>query len=127
MCRNTKQLPGADDRSCVLDAQLVLADVNTVCIAQRRDIRSVIDDIRSRIASSVRFPTGYYLDYGGEFESEARASRTIATLSLLAILAMAAVLWIAFRSVRDALLVTLTRDQLRRMYSCTAARIHQVT
>ncbi len=70
-----------------------------------RDIRSVIDDIRGRIKSQVTFPKGYYLEYGGEFESEAKASRTIGTLSLLAILAMAAILWVAFRSVRDALLV----------------------
>lgn len=70
-----------------------------------RDIRSVIDDIQGRVKSNVTFPKGYYLEYGGEFESEARASRTIATLSLLAILAMAAILWVAFRSIRDALLV----------------------
>ena len=69
-----------------------------------RDIRSVIEDIRAQIARKVAFPKGYYLEYGGEFESEARASKTIGTLSLLAILAMVAILWVAFRSVRDALL-----------------------
>jgi Cu/Ag efflux pump CusA len=45
------------------------------------------------------------LEYGGEFESEARASRTIAWLSLLALVAMAALLWGALRSLRDTLLV----------------------
>jgi Cu/Ag efflux pump CusA len=70
-----------------------------------RDIRSVINDIRAQVDREVAFPKGYYLEYGGEFESEARASRTIGTLSLLAILAMAAILWVTFRSVRDALLV----------------------
>ena len=70
-----------------------------------RDIRSVIGDIRRRVKASVTFPEGYHVGYGGEFESEARASNTISMLSLLAVLAMAAILWAAFRSLRDALLV----------------------
>jgi Cu/Ag efflux pump CusA len=70
-----------------------------------RDIRGVIDAVRARINAAVALPVGYYLEYGGEFESEARASRTITWLSLLAMLAMTALLWIALRSLRDALLV----------------------
>ena len=70
-----------------------------------RDIRSVIDDIQRRVAAGVTFPSGYHVEYGGEFESEARASRTIASLSLLAVLAMAGILWIAFGSLRDTLIV----------------------
>ena len=70
-----------------------------------RDIRSVIDDIQRQVLASVKFPEGYHLEYGGEFESEARASRTIASLSLLAVLAMAGILWIAFGSLRDTLIV----------------------
>ena len=70
-----------------------------------RDIRSVIDDIQRQVKAGVTFPKGYYLEYGGEFESEARASRTIGSLSLLAILAIAGMLWVAFRSLRDTLIV----------------------
>jgi CzcA family heavy metal efflux pump len=70
-----------------------------------RDMRSVIDDVQARIASDVPMPPGYYVEYGGEFESEARASRTILSLSALAIVAMALLLRIALRSWRDALLV----------------------
>jgi len=70
-----------------------------------RDIRGVVADVRDRIASAVRLPRGTFIEYGGEFESEARATRTIALLSLLALLAMVALLWVAFRSARDTALV----------------------
>ena len=70
-----------------------------------RDIRSVIGDVRRRVAARVSFPEGFHVEYGGEFESEARASRTIASLSLLALLAMVGILWIAFGSLRDTLIV----------------------
>ena len=70
-----------------------------------RDIRGVVDDVRAAIAAGVRFPRGYHVEYGGEFESEARASRTILWLSGLALLGMMMILWAAFGSMRDALLV----------------------
>ncbi|MFZ5785445.1 MAG: efflux RND transporter permease subunit, partial [Acidobacteriota bacterium] len=70
-----------------------------------RDIRGVVADVRERIDRAVRLPRGSFVEYGGEFESEARATRTIALLSLLALLAMVALLWVAFRSARDTALV----------------------
>jgi len=70
-----------------------------------RDLHGVIEEIRSRVDESVDLPTGYYVEYGGEFQSEERASRTLAVLSALALAAMLAILWVAFRSVRDAALV----------------------
>ncbi len=70
-----------------------------------RDIRGVVAEVRERIERAVRLPRGTFIEYGGEFESEARATRTIALLSLLALLAMVALLWVAFRSARDTALV----------------------
>ncbi|MEM7247679.1 MAG: efflux RND transporter permease subunit [Acidobacteriota bacterium] len=69
-----------------------------------RDIRSIIDDVQARIDSDVDFPEGYYVEFGGEFESEARASKTILALGSLAIVAMVLLLWLAFQSLREALL-----------------------
>jgi CzcA family heavy metal efflux pump len=70
-----------------------------------RDIRSVINDISARISERVELPEGYYIEFGGEFESEERASRTILALSSVAIVAMVVLLWLAFHSLRDALLI----------------------
>ena len=50
-------------------------------------------------------PPGYHVELGGEFEREAAATRTIVALSALAIVGMFALLWVAFRSWRDALMV----------------------
>jgi Cu/Ag efflux pump CusA len=70
-----------------------------------RDIRSVIEDIRAAVDASVELPEGTTVEYGGQFESEAKASRTIGGLSVLAVGGMWVLLAMAFRSGRDALLV----------------------
>jgi len=67
-----------------------------------RDIKGVVDDIRAALPP---LPEGIYVDIGGQAESEAKATRTIAGLSGVAILAMFALLWSALRSGRDAALV----------------------
>ncbi len=72
------------------------------------DTRGVVEQVRARITERVDLPEGYGIAYGGEFESEARASRTIGLLSLVAGLAMLLLLWMAFGSGRDALLVGLS-------------------
>ncbi|MBI5494623.1 MAG: efflux RND transporter permease subunit [Deltaproteobacteria bacterium] len=70
-----------------------------------RDVRGAAEDVLRSVTAQVRLPPQYHVELGGEFESEARASRTILLLSLLAILGMAVLLGIAFRSARDAALV----------------------
>jgi len=70
-----------------------------------RDLRSVIDDIRSRIGANVLLPQGYHVEYGGQFESEQEATRIISILSIAAILVIYLILYLEFKSFRTALLV----------------------
>jgi CzcA family heavy metal efflux pump len=70
-----------------------------------RDLRSVIDDIQRGIQRDVTLPAGYYVAYGGQFESEQAASRTITLLGGLMIAAIFLLLFLAFRSTRNALLI----------------------
>ena len=70
-----------------------------------RDLRSVVDDIRESIERSVKLPAGYYVEYGGQFESEQAASRTILLLGLLVIAGIFVILFLAFRSFRNTLLI----------------------
>jgi CzcA family heavy metal efflux pump len=72
-----------------------------------RDLRGAAAEVQQKLDAALKMPTGYHLELGGEFESEANASRTILALSLLALVGMAALLYFAFRSVRDAALVLL--------------------
>lgn len=70
-----------------------------------RDLASVVSDIRGRIDRSLLLPQGYYIEYGGQFESEREATRMIALLSIAAILIIFLILYFEFRSTRSALLV----------------------
>ncbi len=74
-----------------------------------RDLGSVITDVRAAINRNVSLPQGYYIQYGGQFEAQEKASRQITLLSLVAIAGIFLLLYLAFRStgsaVRSALLV----------------------
>lgn len=70
-----------------------------------RDLRGAAEAVQNRLQAALRMPRGYHFELGGEFESEAAASRTILVLSIGAIFAMAALLFAAFRSLRDTALV----------------------
>ena len=50
-----------------------------------RDLRGVVNDIMREVDEEIELPEGYYVNYGGQFESEASASRTLLIVSLLAL------------------------------------------
>ncbi len=70
-----------------------------------RDLRSVIEDIQKTVTANVNMPEGFYVEYGGQFESEQAATRIIAILSIAAILAIYLILYLEFRSFKTALLI----------------------
>jgi CzcA family heavy metal efflux pump len=70
-----------------------------------RDLGGVVDDVRAAIASRVALPSGYFVQYGGQFESQERATRQIAALSVAAIGGIFLLLYIALGSGRLAGLV----------------------
>jgi CzcA family heavy metal efflux pump len=72
-----------------------------------RDLRSVVNDIQTRIAQNVAMPQGYHVEYGGQFESEAQASQQLLWLSLGVVIAIYFILSSAFGSPRDGLLIML--------------------
>jgi Cu/Ag efflux pump CusA len=70
-----------------------------------RDLGSVIDEIRARIAREVSLPEGYFVQYGGQFEAQETAARQITVMSLVAIAGIFLLLYLALGSARLALLV----------------------
>ncbi|HEY3275826.1 MAG TPA: efflux RND transporter permease subunit [Syntrophorhabdaceae bacterium] len=70
-----------------------------------RDLRSVYEDVSSRIEKNLKLPPGYYIEYGGQFKSEAEASRMIGLLSIMSLLAIFLILYMEFRSLRLTVLV----------------------
>lgn len=72
-----------------------------------RDLRSVVDDIRERIDETVVLPEGYFIEYGGPFESEEAASRTLSFVSLFSLLVVFLLLYNQFRSVSQSAVILL--------------------
>jgi CzcA family heavy metal efflux pump len=70
-----------------------------------RDVGSVVEDIQQAIGSNVELPENYFVEYGGQFESARRATRTIAILSVLSIALIFLILYQEFSSSRAALLI----------------------
>jgi len=70
-----------------------------------RDLGSVVTDIRERVAADVTLPDGYRVEYGGQFEAQAEASRLLLGLGLAAVAGIFLLLLSAFRSARDAAIV----------------------
>ena len=64
-----------------------------------RDLGRVVEEIQEKVAAQVKLPTGYFLSYGGQFESQQSATRLIGILSLFSLAAMFLVLYAHFRSV----------------------------
>ena len=72
-----------------------------------RDLVSVVDDIQAIINEQVVLPSGYYVEYGGQFESAASAATRLLVLGCVVVVGIFLLLVAAFRSVRNALLVML--------------------
>ncbi len=64
-----------------------------------RDLKGVVNDIRKRVEEVVVLPEGYHVEYGGQFESEEAASRTLFLTSLISMLLIFLILFHEFRSV----------------------------
>ena len=70
-----------------------------------RDVGSVVEDIRERVQAEVDLPSGYYIEYGGQFEAAGDATQTIGLMSLLSLAAIFLLLFVEFGSIRQVLLV----------------------
>jgi Putative silver efflux pump len=73
-----------------------------------RDVGSVVDDIANVVDEYITLPEGYHIEYGGSFESEKAASRTLMMTSLLAILVIFLLLYQEFKQIRLAVIVMLS-------------------
>ena len=63
-----------------------------------RDLRSVVNDIQERVNEKIQLPEGYHIEYGGQFESEQAASRTLLLTSLMSIVVIFLLLYMQFHN-----------------------------
>ena len=72
-----------------------------------RDLRGAVNDIQEKIDSNITLPEGYYIVYGGQFESEAQASQTLLIASVVALLIVFMLLYHEFKNTSQSLTVLL--------------------
>ena len=72
-----------------------------------RDLRSVVNEIQKKVDASVKLPEGYHVEYGGQFESEAAASRTLFYTSMMALLVIFMLLYSEFKDAKESGIVLL--------------------
>ncbi|MDQ6761121.1 MAG: efflux RND transporter permease subunit, partial [Bacteroidota bacterium] len=69
-----------------------------------RDLGSTIEDAQGKVSSHVHLPRGYFATWNGEFENQVRASKTLARVVPICLLAIFLILFVTFNNVKDALL-----------------------
>jgi CzcA family heavy metal efflux pump len=72
-----------------------------------RDIRSVVEDIQTNVGDKISLPEGYRIEYGGQFESEAKASKMLMFTSLIALLIIYLLLFQEFKNFKLAAIILL--------------------
>ena len=67
-----------------------------------RDLRGVVNDIQKKVKEEISLPEGYHIEYGGQFESEQAASRTLAITSIMSIMVIFLLLYNEFKNAKEA-------------------------
>jgi len=70
-----------------------------------RDLGSVIEDIQANIKQQVQLPSSYFIQYGGQFESEQRASQNLLVFGTLALVIIAVLMYFAVKSIPAMLMI----------------------
>lgn len=70
-----------------------------------RDLLGVVNDIQDNVSANIDLPQGYYIEYGGQFESANEATARLSILSAAVVVGVFLLLYMAFNSGRDAALV----------------------
>lgn len=76
-------------------SRLIVAAAN----AKGRDLRSVVNEIQAKVKREVQLPFGYFIQYGGQFEAEQRASQNIMVFSAIAFIVITILMYLSVKSI----------------------------
>jgi CzcA family heavy metal efflux pump len=76
-------------------SRLIVVSAN----ANGRDLRSIVNEIRDKVNQQVHPPTGYYIQYAGQFEAEERATQNILISSAIAFVAITVIMYLSVKSI----------------------------
>ena len=94
-----------EDRPYFINRERVQRRIVVQANVAGRDLGGVIAEAQEKIAKQVNLPPGYFVEYGGQFESQQEATRILLSYGMVAIVAIFVLLYKAFNSVRSSLLV----------------------
>ncbi len=96
-----------EDRPYFVNREDVQRRIVVQCNVAGRDLNSLIVEAQQKIAAQVKLPTGYFIQYGGQFESQQEAQRILILFGIAAVVGIFVMLYEAFRNAREAALVML--------------------
>jgi cation efflux system protein involved in nickel and cobalt tolerance len=73
--------------------------------AKGRDLRSMITEMQAKIRQNVPLPAGYYIQYGGQFEAQERATQSILIFSAIAFVAITILMYLLVKSIPSTLAI----------------------
>jgi Cu/Ag efflux pump CusA len=76
-------------------SRLIVVSAN----AKGRDLRSVVNDIQAKVKQNVQMPFGYFIQYGGQFEAEERATQNILVFSAIAFIVITVLMYLSVKSI----------------------------
>ncbi len=94
-----------ENRPYFINREQVQRRIVVQCNVAGRDLNSVITEIQNKINSQVKLPRGYFIEYGGQFESQQRATKVLTIFGFVAVIAIFMLLFQAFGNTREALMV----------------------
>src|SRR5439155_703749 len=103
-----RSVRGAEDVSVGVSAGAMQLEVVVQSNVRGRDLGGFAAEVKTAVRQRVAFPPGYYVTYGGQFENQSRATRRLAIIVPLVLLAIAGLLYATFDTLRHAVLVMLT-------------------
>ena len=95
----TEKGPNTINRENVSRLIVVAANVND------RDVRSVVNEIQSKVKQQVQFPAGYFPQYGGQFEAEGRATQNILIFSTIAAVIITIIMYLSVKSLAATVMI----------------------
>jgi nickel/cobalt tolerance cation efflux system protein len=84
-------------------SRLIVVSANVA----ERDLGSVVGDIQSQIKQKIKLPNGYFIQYGGQFESEQRATNNLLVFSILAAIIIAVLMFFSVKSLSATIAIML--------------------
>ncbi|MBW4427142.1 MAG: CusA/CzcA family heavy metal efflux RND transporter [Nostoc desertorum CM1-VF14] len=82
-------------------SRLIVVSAN----ANGRDLRSIVNEIRDKVNQQVHPPSGYYIQYAGQFEAEERATQNIFISSAIAFVAITVIMYISVKSISSTAMI----------------------